>query len=561
MTGLLSLSVRAGLSALALIATSCVDRARAPAGPGHEQDDGWPATVSTAIQSALGSAPGSDDASWRRDLYAFYSGAGFAPQWLDARGRPTADASEALGLLQDAAADGLDPQAYESAELIAQADRLADPASGGAEARAEFDRLLSGALLRYLRHLHTGRVDPRTIGFRLAVPPDEADDFVGLLRTALASHRVAALASDVAPPLVLYRNLRSALARYRRLASDEAGETLPVPDRSVHPGDPYPAVPALAARLVRLGDLAAETTGGVYAGAVVEGVKRFQRRHGLNDDGVIGRQTFTALNVPLAWRVRQIELALERLRWLPHLGEERFVAVNIPMFRLWVWDTIRQTGEPRFDMAVIVGRALNTETPVFVERMDSIVFRPYWNVPTSILLGEILPAIARDPDYLSTHAMEIVRGPSDRSPVVPATAEALAALRSGTLRLRQRPGPGNALGLVKFVFPNNESVYMHDTPATALFAYSRRDFSHGCIRVQDPVRLAEWALGAESGWTRDRILAAMQGSRTFSVRLSRPVQVVLHYVTAAVMPADGTLHFADDIYGHDARLDRALRGR
>jgi murein L,D-transpeptidase YcbB/YkuD len=232
--------------------------------------------------------------------------------------------------------------------------------------------------------------------------------------------------------------------------------------------------------------------------------------------------------------------------------------LNIPMFRIWAWDAIPPTGEPLLGMNAIVGRALKTETPVFIEEMREIVFRPYWNVPPSILRKETLPLIARDPGYLSRENLEIVRGQGDDARSVEATPENLALLRQGALRLRQRPGPSNALGLIKFVFPNEENVYMHGTPAKTLFARSRRDFSHGCVRVEDPVALAEWALKDRPEWSRERILAAMEGPQSLRVRLTRPIQVILFYTTAAVMPEDGTIRFAEDIYGHDQRLDRAL---
>jgi murein L,D-transpeptidase YcbB/YkuD len=231
------------------------------------------------------------------------------------------------------------------------------------------------------------------------------------------------------------------------------------------------------------------------------------------------------------------------------------------MFRLWTWNTIPPDDTPAFGMSVIVGRALDTETPVFEHEMRELIFRPYWNVPPSILREEILPIIKRDPAYLERENMEIVRGPGDDAVAVDATRENIAGLERGALRLRQRPGPRNALGLVKFVFPNEENVYMHGTPAQALFERSRRDFSHGCVRVEDPVRLAEWALAEQPDWNRDRIIAAMDGPESFHVRLAQPIQVILFYTTAAVMPEDGTLHFAEDIYRHDARLDRALRAR
>ena len=198
-----------------------------------------------------------------------------------------------------------------------------------------------------------------------------------------------------------------------------------------------------------------------------------------------------------------------------------------------------------------------TRTPVFVEQMREIIFRPYWNIPSSIVRREILPDLAKDPGYLERHDMELVAGPSDQSPVVATNALNLAKLTAGRLRLRQRPGPDNSLGLIKFVFPNDEDVYLHATPAVALFARSRRDFSHGCVRVQDPVGLAEWAL-SHQGWTREAIETAMRAPSPTRVTLDRTVTVVLFYATAAVTSSDELLHFADDIYGYDRTLDRAL---
>jgi murein L,D-transpeptidase YcbB/YkuD len=187
-----------------------------------------------------------------------------------------------------------------------------------------------------------------------------------------------------------------------------------------------------------------------------------------------------------------------------------------------------------------------------------LIFRPYWNVPPSIVRNEILPALRRDPGYLQRHDMEIVRGPGDDARTVAPVAENVALLGQGALRLRQRPGPANSLGLVKFVFPNDANVYMHDTPSRQLFARSRRDLSHGCIGLEDPIALAQWALKDQPEWSRERIVATMQGAKTVRVNLTRPVKVVLFYVTATVHPGDGTVRFTEDIYGHDAALDRAL---
>jgi murein L,D-transpeptidase YcbB/YkuD len=198
---------------------------------------------------------------------------------------------------------------------------------------------------------------------------------------------------------------------------------------------------------------------------------------------------------------------------------------------------------------------------VFDEELRYLIFRPYWNVPRSIVLGEILPALARDSTYLERENMEIVSGLGDDAPRVPVTPDAIAGLRAGSLRLRQIPGPKNSLGLLKFVFPNDSAVYLHDTPTTSLFARSRRDFSHGCVRVKDPVGLAAWLLRDQPGWSRARIVAAMHGADSQRVDLTQSVQAILFYVTAAVEPEDGAVVFAEDIYGHDARLDHAMEAR
>jgi murein L,D-transpeptidase YcbB/YkuD len=276
---------------------------------------------------------------------------------------------------------------------------------------------------------------------------------------------------------------------------------------------------------VTVGDLPTGTPlpDGVYDEALAAGVRRFQLRHGLEVDGIIGRATQAAIAVPLTWRARQIELALERLRWLPDLAGGRVIVVNIPMFRLWAWNHLPTREAPALSMKVVVGRALDTQTPIFAGQLEYTVFRPYWNVPSSILRNE--------------HVAELGRN---------------------GVRLRQRPGPNNALGLMKFIFPNTDDVYMHDSPARQLFARSRRDFSHGCIRVENPMGLAAWVLSDLPGWSRERIEAAVNGAPNQRVDLPEPTQVVIFYTTAVVQPEDGSVSFAEDIYGHDARLDKHL---
>jgi L,D-transpeptidase YcbB len=519
------------------------------------------AAIRAHVVAGRDPALGSFTPQEREELISLYSEEEYSPRWIDTASRASATAHEALALLEGAAADGLDLAHYGPAHLDALRSALDALQPPPADVVAQFDVGLSLAMVRYFRDLHIGRVDPRAIGFNMTAPAD-VHDFGVLLRSALADHRITETAAELMPPFEQYADLRRMLGRYRSLAADTTLEPLAPPGTTVRPGDQCTGLRALHQRLVALGDLPADAPppmdSAAYDGALVEGVKRFQIRHGLDGDGVLGSGTQAALRVPLAWRVRQIELALERLRWLPRPLQGRLVAVNIPMFHLWVWDSTPLNGPPSFGMAVIVGRALNTRTPVFVEEMRYAIFRPYWNVPRSILRGEILPAIERDPGYLAQKDMEVVSGPGDLSSPVPATADNLAQLRDGLLRVRQRPGPANSLGLVKFVFPNDDDVYMHGTPAPELFRRPRRDFSHGCVRVEDPVALAEWAFQDQPEWTRDRILAAMQGTGSRRVNLTRPIQVILFYITAIMEPEDGRIRFAEDIYGHDAKLDSAL---
>jgi murein L,D-transpeptidase YcbB/YkuD len=565
------IAVAAALSALSL---ACVvpavpaPTARSPLGPTQSADpartpsvDQTADDVRTAIERLFLSAVNSHlnlGAGERAQVTTLYQARGYHPLWLDQRARPTDCAREVLALLNGAADHGLNPGDYDAADIGRSAETLTRMAP---EKAARFDVRVSAAFLRYLHHLHAGRIDPREMGFRVESVID-AHDYAALVAGAVAANTIADTAAALAPKLGGYDALRASLGRYRELMSDASLTTLPATAKALRPGEPYRGASALYRRLLALGDLPADARAPDpaqrYEGSLVDAVTRFQIRHGLAADGVLGASTLAALNMPLARRVRQIELGLERLRWLPHAGEVRMVLVNVPMFHLWAWDATSPADRPAVSSDVIVGRAFHTRTRLFVEELDEVIFRPYWNVPASILRNEILPQVRRDPGYLADNDMEIV--PAGGGPVVPPTPENIARLGRGLL-VRQRPGPLNSLGLVKFVFPNQESIYMHDTPAQALFSRGRRDFSHGCVRVRDPVALAEWALAGTPLWTRDRIGAAMLGEETVHVAVVRPARVVLFYTTALIWPEDGTLRFADDIYDHDRALDRALRER
>lgn len=497
------------------------------------------ASVVLTASPARAQTPAPDDAARFAALHG-------GPAWTTADGRWTETARRAIARLGAADQQGLDPSAYAMPD--------------GEASRELRDAALTRAVLRYMHDLHVGRVDPRRLGLRLAAW-DEPHDFVLVLHDGLMRGRLDLAIDALAPPFPVYRALVEQLARYRALAA-QPWPPLPPSTATVDRGQAYAGMAALRARLRMLGDLDAAAPAGAVPADVLDpttsaALARFQARHGLTADGVLGRRTIAALQIAPAARVTQITLALERLRWAPDLGTRRVIAVNIPMFGLAAWEGGRIEGPPALTMNVIVGRAVRTQTPVFAATLDRVIFRPYWNVPRSIVRDEVLPAIRRDARYLERQQMELVRGGGDDAPVVPADAAGLAALARGELRLRQRPGPHNALGLVKFVFPNDDSVYMHGTPTPALFARDRRDFSHGCIRVEDPAGLAAWVLG-DRGWTRTRAETAMGEATNERVDLASAIDVVLFYLTAAVDPATGSMHFADDLYGHDARLARAL---
>jgi len=305
------------------------------------------------------------------------------------------------------------------------------------------------------------------------------------------------------------------------------------------------------ARLRLLGDMPAGGDETAYDAAVADGVKHFQERHGLTADGKLGAATVRALNVPLASRVTHLEDALERWRWMPPEFPQPPVVVNIPEFRLRAFEGGEKVAVA---MNVVVGKAAPTQTPVFTDNIQYIVFRPYWNVPPSIVRSSVIPGINRSgSSYLERESFEVMGG--DGSP-----ADIVAGLRSGKYSVRQKPGPKNSLGLIKFIFPNSNNVYLHSTPSTQLFALSRRDFSHGCIRLERPADLAVFLLRNQDGgkWTLQNVQQAMDsGKDNLQVNLARPVPVLILYVTA-VVEADGTIHFFDDIYGHDKKLDAVL---
>jgi murein L,D-transpeptidase YcbB/YkuD len=411
--------------------------------------------------------------------------------------------------------------------------------------------------MRYISDLHVGRVNPKHFKFGIDVEQKKYDLPQFMAQKLLVASDVAQVLNEVEPPYYGYQRTEAALQAYLALAAQDHSVPLPEVQKTVAPGDTYAGFDGLAQRLHLLGDLpqGAIVNPGIYDGALVDAVKRFQTRHGLGADGRLGKETLRQLNTPLSFRVQQLEDALERWRWLPADFSPLPVGVNIPEFVLRVFSSDHRIA---MRMNVVVGKAVRHETPVFAKDMKYIVFRPYWNVPLSITRAEIIPALQKDGSYLARKNFEVT---DQNGRIVTSGAvspDVLAQLRSGKLLVRQRPGPANSLGLVKFMFPNEHNVYLHSTPAPQLFSQSRRDFSHGCIRVEKPVELAAWLLQDQPKWTLDAVRAAMQsGPDNQQVNLTRPVPVVIIYLTA-VVEEDGEVYFFDDIYGHDRSLNAVL---
>jgi L,D-transpeptidase YcbB len=519
------------------------------------------AAIQKIVVGLVESSPESRSLRPRLDaLHRIYGRTGFEPIWFANEGaRP--DVSVALAELRTAEWRGLEVDAL-ALDALEREVAAATGTSPSPAQVARADVALTNRVLQLLIELRAGRVPPREVEPHFRATPRDLW-FLESLADAVANGRLRALIDEAEPSFLLYGRLERLLAQYRSLAMQPWPPLPALPPKltKIEPGSSYAGAWELRDRLVRLGDLAAGAAGPVddrYAGALVDGVRQFQRRHGLAQDGVLGPQTLAELDVPPGRRVRQIELSMERLRWLPDLPSGPMIVVNIPSFRLRVLADAPVSDRPVLAMPVIVGRAVRTETPVFIGEMRYVEFSPYWNVPPSILRNELLPTLARDPSYLARNDMELVATRGGGRATTTVDRSTLAGLAAGDLRMRQRPGAKNALGGVKFVLPNDMNIYLHGTPARELFERTRRDFSHGCIRVGDPKGLARFVLRDQPEWTDERIAAAMIAGTTATVRLTTTVPVVVFYTTA-IVDNDGRALFLADVYGHDRKLDEALQ--
>lgn len=410
------------------------------------------------------------------DVDTLYKLNDYKPLWLDTP-QSEKNINDVLALLANAAAQGLNAEDY---SLTALQQRLAFVQLLKPDSYADlalYDTALTVSLVRFLHDVHYGRVNPHSLDFKIKLRTKKNLDLPQIIKTALNEGSVSQLALKVEPAFPLYQQLRAALATYREM---------------------------------------------VIAPEEVETTHKKAKK-----------------SVNNAERILKIELAMERLRWLPEINAEQSIIVNIPAFKLWGMDSTGQINSAPLNLNVVVGKAAKTQTPIIMADMNSVEFMPYWNVPPSILKKEIMPKLANNPSYLAGQNMEVV------------------SLKNGGMRVRQRPGGKNALGRLKFIFPNPDGVYLHDTPSKSFFGRERRDFSHGCVRVQHPNQLAQFVLKNQEGWPQERIDSMLQSDQHRQVSLKTTIPVLFFYSTAFYEQGD-KLTFYNDIYGHDAALIAAL---
>jgi len=452
-----------------------------------------------------------------------------------------------LDIVDESYLEGLDPNDYHAAALKDVRGTLTDLGVLAPSDRAELDILLTDSIIRLGYHLRFGKVDPNALdpNWNPTLELFREDPAI-TIQAAIDSPSSREFAARVIPRHFLYERFKNALAEYRAIEANGGWPGVPA-GATLQPGGTDERVPALAARLVVTGELraSAAVAGASYHYTLSTAVREFQARHGLAPDGVVGPATLAALNVPVAARIEQLRANLERARWVFYEPESELLVVNIAGFLLYhlrrgevVWRTRVQVGRPY------------RQTPIFRAELSYLVVNPTWTVPPTIYRNDILPAVRRDPKYLASRHIDTF----DASGALVDAATVDWSGRNPPYRLVQRPGPDNALGRIKFMFPNEHAIYLHDTPSRDLFDRDSRAFSSGCIRVENPFELAEQLLGSRG---RERLDALVASGRTETVFLEKPMPIMLLYWTAEP-DETGRVSFLPDVYSRDAAVIAAL---
>ncbi len=542
LTGTALLALSAG-AAFAFLPEGQTFRERAGSAASLTMADVASDPAAIALKTVLAIAPAKESFLDKRDRAAmeeFYSARDYQPVWIK-DGRYTPAAKAVMAAISAAADEGLDPAAYRL-----PAATLGSTAPLGPDLTAAAELTLDKALLLYARQAYAGRLDPSSIGKLITIKPLLPDP-VEILASVSAAPDATAAVIAYNPPHPGYQRLKAALAEARKLPATEAPAPI-AEGKLMKLGVSDPRVPQLRARL---GLPAATETPELYDNALAEAVARFQAESGLKADGAAGGNTIAFLNRAGKDDTAEILANMERWRWLPRDLGAFHVEVNVPEFQVRIVDDGKIVHETR----VVTGKVTN-QTPIFSDEMESIVVNPSWNVPASITTKEMLPKVRNDPSYLSRNGYQVLAKVNGKVvPVSPGSVDwSTASARN--IQIRQRPGDDNALGSIKFLFPNEHSVYLHDTPSKSLFQRDQRAFSHGCVRVQNPLEFADVLLAYQGGWTKER-LRKMVGGRESWVNLPKHIPIHITYFTAFVDDS-GTLQMRPDIYGYNARVERAL---
>ena len=503
----------------------------------------------------------SDFTPYKAEVAKLYETNTYSLLWVE-NGRVRPQGLAVINLLQNANAKGLDPEDYDGSRWQSRLLELGQNKLGQKPSEQDlvsFDTALTVSAMRYIRAIHCGRVNPKEFKFQLDMAGQQLPLAEFIQTQVVNASDPAAEIQKLEPPFLGYRKLLALLPVYEGYANRDDGEKLPTVTKTVRPGQTYAGVVRLGRFLQIIGDIPPgaqlNPNTGIYDGALVEGVKHYQDRHGETPTGNLDPRTINELNTPPAVRIRQIKLTLERWRWIPHSFSQPPVVVNLPEYRA---RAMNPDGSIAFYKNVIIGKAYGHKSPVFEKEIQYVVFRPYWDVTPSIQRSEIVPHIQKDPSYIAKHNFEVVTPQGEVVTDNQVNPEVLEGIRSLHLMVRQKPGDTNSLGLVKIIFPNPENVYLHGTDAPGLFSQDVRDFSHGCIRVEQPADLVAWVLRNNPGWDLQRVKATMNGDKNnLQVNLVTRIPVLIVYGTATVNE-ENQIRFFDDIYGYDADLDKAL---
>ncbi len=498
----------------------------------------------------------SDFNPYKTEVAKLYETNGYSLLWVQ-NGRVRPQGLAVIALLQNADAKGLDAEHYDGSRWQGRLLKLTQKPSE--QDLVSFDTALTVSTMRYLRAIHCGRVNPKEFKFELDTEGKQLPLAEFIQTQVVNAGDPAVEIQKLEPPFMGYRKLLALLPVYEGYAKRADEPKLPTVTKTVRPGQTYTGVARLGQFLQVIGDIPAsaqlDPNATIYDGVLVEGVKHYQDRHGETPTGNLDPRTINELNTPPAVRIRQIKLTLERWRWIPHSFAQPPVVVNLPEYRV---RAMNPDGSVAFYKNVIIGKAYGHKSPVFEKDIQYVVFRPYWDVTPSIQRSEIVTHIQKDPNYIAKHNFEVVTPKGEVVTDNQVSPEVLEGIRSLHLMVRQKPGDSNSLGLVKIIFPNPDNVYLHGTDAPGLFSQDVRDFSHGCIRVQNPADLVAWVLRNNPGWDLARVNATMNGGKNnLQVNLATRIPVLIVYGTATVNE-ENQIRFFDDVYGYDAELDKAL---